>query len=90
MHLNSYQQTAGLTSKKGLDAETVSVFTGRYHPYKNQTKKEVQSTLNKKKVFFDDISFYGDFLSVDQMITPAHSSFENEHDYQLVLSDIFK
>ena len=28
-------------------------------------------------------------LDLDQMITPAHSSFENEHDYQFVLSDIF-
>ena len=76
--------------KKGLDAENLIVFTGRYCSYKNQTKKEVQSTLKKKKSFIDDIASIGDFLSVDQMKTPAHSSFENEHDYQLVLSDIFK
>ena len=44
----------------------------------------------QKKNFLDDIlDDKGDFLNVDQMITPAHSSFENENDYQLVLSDIF-
>ena len=75
--------------KKGLDAEKLTVFAGRYRPYKNQTKKEVQSSLKKKKGFLEDFASNGDFLSVDQMITPAHSSFENEQDYQLVLSEIF-
>ena len=43
-----------------------------------------------KKHSLDDISNdKSDFLNVDQMITPASLSFENEHDYQLVLSDIF-
>ena len=55
----------------------------------NLIRKTKNNDFCKISSFLDDFARYGDFLSVDQMITPAHSSFENEHDYQLVLSDIF-
>ena len=46
------------------------------------TKEKIQSYL-------DDLASKGDYLCVDEMKTPAHAPFENDNDYQLVLSDVF-
>ena len=71
-----------------------STFKKRHDSIQKSEKKFIRKTTNNdsciiKSSFLDDIARNGDFLCVDQMITPAHSSFENEHDYRLVLSDIF-
>ena len=46
------------------------------------SKEKIQSYLG-------DFASNSDFLCVDEMKTPAHAPFENDNDYQLVLSDIF-
>merc|ERR550534_812725 len=67
-------------SRRGSDEEEIGVskskqtFQGRKRGNANDELCKIQ-----KKNFLDDsIDDKGDFLNVDQMITPAHSSFENE------------
>merc|ERR1711860_308457 len=55
------------------------------NPSRRGSDEEEIGVSKSKQTFQDDsLDDKGDFLNVDQMITPAHSSFENEHDYQLV------